>query len=262
MVEGAQAHMLAAIATLKLSQLSFSHVASYPSNRIFLRNVAMNLFSLENNDIERSIDAQNLHENGLIGAAQAGHEWAFLELCERNSSRIFKTIYRVTKNREDAEDALQDSFMRAFLHLRQFDGRSSFSTWFTRIGINSAIMLLRKKRKYRETSMDTSLDGSDTWNDWDVADHSLDPEQSYAASERTMRLKQAIRRLPSPLRTVVEIRQDDSLSMREMAELTGISVPAVKSRLVRARATLRRSLSEPIPEDAARRCIQNSYCDH
>ncbi len=221
----------------------------------------MNSFSLENNGIELSIDAQNMHEKGLIGAAQAGHEWAFLELCKRNSSRIFKTIYGVTKNREDAEDALQDSFMRAFLHLRQFDGRSSFSTWFTRIGINSAIMLLRKKRKYRETSMDTSLDGSDTWNDWDVADHSLDPEQSYAASERTLRLKQAIRQLPSPLRTVVEIRQDDSLSMREMAKLAGISVPAVKSRLVRARATLRRSLSESVHEYAARRCVQNSYCD-
>ena len=82
-----------------------------------------------------------MDEEMLIEAAQAGEEWAFVELCTRNSKRVFNTIYGVTKNREDAEDALQDSMMRAFLHLKQFDGRSSFATWFTRIGINSALMI-------------------------------------------------------------------------------------------------------------------------
>ena len=100
-----------------------------------------------------------MDEEMLIEAAQAGEEWAFVELCTRNSKRVFNTIYGVTKNREDAEDALQDSMMRAFLHLKQFDGRSSFATWFTRIGINSALMILRKRRIRLETSMDATAEG-------------------------------------------------------------------------------------------------------
>src|ERR1700678_1938440 len=88
------------------------------------------------------LDFQSMSDEGLIAAAQRGQEWAFVELCTRSSKRAFSTIYGVTKNREDAEDAMQDSMMRAFMHLKQFDGRSSFATWFTRIGINSALMIL------------------------------------------------------------------------------------------------------------------------
>jgi RNA polymerase sigma-70 factor, ECF subfamily len=186
---------------------------------------------------------QIMREDILVRSAQSGQEWAFMELCRRHSTRVFNTLYRVTKNREDAEDALQDSLIKAFLHLKQFDGRSSFATWFTRIGINSALMILRKKRVCRETSMDISLDGGDTWHSWDVADHKPDPEKHYVARERSIRLDKAIRRLPNALRTVVEIRQVEDLSMREIADAVGISIPAAKSRLLRARATLNRSLS-------------------
>src|SRR6202050_4916237 len=137
-----------------------------------------------------------MDEDLLVEAAQAGQEWAFVELCTRNSKRVFNTIYGVTKNREDAEDALQDSMMRAFLHLKQFDGRSSFATWFTRIGINSALMILRKKRFRLETSIDATADG-ETWQTWQIADYAANPEQYYAGCEQPEHLQGAIGRLPN-----------------------------------------------------------------
>jgi DNA-directed RNA polymerase specialized sigma24 family protein len=98
------------------------------------------------NSIALDVEPGAMADELLVAAAQGGREWAFTELCKRNSKRVFSTVYRVTKNREDAEDALQDATMRAFLHLDKFDGRSSFATWFTRVAINSALMILRKKR--------------------------------------------------------------------------------------------------------------------
>src|ERR1700728_546543 len=139
----------------------------------------------------------------LVAAAQEGQDWAFVELCTRYSKRVFNTIYGVTKNREDAEDALQDSMMRAFLHLKQFDGRSSFPTWFTRIGINSALMILRKRRVRLETSIEVATDG-ETWQTWQIADDAADPEQHYAGYEMSLHLKRAICHLPNALRSVVE----------------------------------------------------------
>jgi RNA polymerase sigma-70 factor (ECF subfamily) len=177
----------------------------------------------------------------LVEAARAGQEWAFVELCTRNSKRVFNTIYGVTKNREDAEDALQDSMMRAFRNLKQFDGRSSFATWFTRIGINSALMILRKRRIRLETSMDATAEG-ETWQSWQIADDSADPEQHYVERERSLHLKRAICRLPTALRSVVELGQMEGHSMKHIAHNMGISIPATKSRLARAKVALRKSM--------------------
>src|SRR5271157_6635749 len=116
----------------------------------------MSSCSVVNNNTAQRLEPGAMGDEMLVTAAQGGQDWAFVELCARYSKRVFNTIYGVTKNREDAEDAHQDSMMRAFLHLKQFDGRSSFATWFTRIGINSALMILRKRRIRLETSMDTS----------------------------------------------------------------------------------------------------------
>src|SRR5580704_15962753 len=156
------------------------------------------------NRIAQHHEPSSLGDDLLIASAQAGQEWAFVELCTRYSRRVFNTIYGVTRNREDAEDALQDSMMRAFLHLKQFDGRSSFATWFTRIGINSALMILRKKRIRLETSIDATAEG-ETWQTWQIADYSANPEEHYTGHERSMRLKRAICRLPNTLRSVVEL---------------------------------------------------------
>jgi RNA polymerase sigma factor (sigma-70 family) len=187
------------------------------------------------------LESGAVDEDVLIRSAQTGQEWAFVELCARNSKRVFNTIYGVTKNREDAEDALQDSMMRAFLHLKQFDGRSSFATWFTRIGINSALMILRKKRIRLETSMDTTEDG-ESWQTWQIADCAPDPEKRYVGNEMSMHLNKAICRLPNSLRSVIERGQLEGHSMKQIAHNTGISIPATKSRLARAKVALRKSM--------------------
>ena len=176
----------------------------------------------------------------LVAAAQAGQDGAFAELCRRSSKRVFTTIYRMTKNREDAEDVLQDSIMRAFRHLKTFDGRSSFATWFTRIGINSALMILRKRRLHFEISMDAMVEG-EAWQAGQIADYSLDPEQRCAGRERALHLRRAVRDLPHSLRSVVE-RDLQEQSMNQIASEMAISKPAVKSRLSRAKALLRKSM--------------------
>jgi RNA polymerase sigma-70 factor (ECF subfamily) len=131
--------------------------------------------------------------------------------------------------------------MRAFLHLKQFDGRSSFATWFTRIGINSALMILRKRRIRLETSIDATAEG-ETWQTWQIADHSVDPEKHYVGHERSVHLKKAICRLPNALRLVVERGQMEGHSMKQIAHNMGISIPATKSRLARAKVALRKSM--------------------
>jgi RNA polymerase sigma factor (sigma-70 family) len=202
----------------------------------------MSACSVVSSNIAHRFEPNALSEDRLIAAAQAGQEWAFVELCTRYSKRVFNTIYGVTKNREDAEDALQDSMMRAFLHLKQFDGRSSFATWFTRIGINSALMILRKRRIRLETSIDATADG-ETWQTWQIADYSANPEEHYTGYERSMRLKRAICRLPNTLRSVVELGQMEGHSMKQIAHNMGISIPATKSRLARAKVALRKSMT-------------------
>jgi RNA polymerase sigma factor (sigma-70 family) len=201
----------------------------------------MNTGTDSNQRIGLNLDFQSMSDEGLITAAQSGQEWAFVELCTRSSKRAFSTIYGVTKNREDAEDALQDSMLRAFQHLRQFDGRSSFATWFTRIGINSALMTLRKRRVRPETSMDVTAK-AESWLHWKISEHSTDPEKQYAVRERSVRLKRAIRQLPASLRSVIEQGQMKGHSTKQIAAEMGISVPATKSRLARARAALRESM--------------------
>src|ERR1700753_3108930 len=193
------------------------------------------------NSLSSHLECSSMDEDLLIRAAQSGQEWAFVELCARNSKRVFNTIYGVTKNREDAEDALQDSMMRAFLHLKQFDGRSSFATWFTRIGINSALMIMRKRRIRLETSIDATAEG-ETWQTWQIAAHSADPEKHYVGHEGSAHLKKAICRLPSALRLVVERGQMEGHSMKQIAHNMGISIPATKSRLARAKVALRKSM--------------------
>ena len=177
----------------------------------------------------------------LVAAAKRGDRPAFEELWERYSSSTFRLVYRITNNRDDAEDVVQDAWMKAYMHLNTFDGRAKFSTWLSRIAINSALMILRRKRAHRETSMDWSADG-ETWQQWEVADKRANIEEHYARKEAERRLKRAIHRLRPTLRTIIEIQQADDSSVKEISEVAGISVAATKSRLLRARTVLRRSL--------------------
>jgi RNA polymerase sigma factor (sigma-70 family) len=194
------------------------------------------------NGVELSESLHPLSDDVLVVAARSGEEWAFVELCARNSQRVFSMIYRVTKNREDAEDALQSSIVRALLHLEQFDGRSSFATWFTRIGINSALMILRQKRFRLESSIDSTPE-EESWHPLQIADYAPNPEERYAAYERSTHLKRAICQLPPALRSVVELAKMEGHSIKQIAHQMGISVPATKSRLGRAKAALRKSMT-------------------
>jgi RNA polymerase sigma-70 factor (ECF subfamily) len=150
-------------------------------------------------------------------------------------------MLRITRNREDAEDALQDSFLSAFVHLRDFDGRSSFSTWLTRIAINSALMKLRKNRGSREIPMDEPAGAGDTLLRFEPADWHPDPEEQYAWQERQRVVAEAVRGLRPTLRKVIEIRELQEGSIKETAQRLGISVAAAKARLFHARAALRKA---------------------
>jgi RNA polymerase sigma-70 factor (ECF subfamily) len=174
----------------------------------------------------------------LVAAAKLGDHPAFSELWTRHSNRVFKTAYRITGRREDAEDAIQDTWMKAYVRLNTFDGRAQFVTWLTRIAINSSLMILRRKRSHPQTSMEIT-DG-DTWQHWDIADRAKNAEELYARHERVERLRRAIRSLKPVLRNVLEYYQSNDSSLKEIAEFAGISVAATKSRLSRAKKTLRK----------------------
>src|ERR1700733_4341977 len=176
----------------------------------------------------------------LVAAAKLGDHSAFAELWTRHSHTAFKMACRIMGNRDDAEDVIQDAWMKAYIHLNTFDGRSKFSTWLTRIAINSAFMALRKKRSHPETRMEVT-DG-ETGQYREITDQTKDVEELYEGHERVERLRRAICLLRPTLRVVVEIHQFNDRSVKEVAELAGLSVAATKSRLLRARTILRRAL--------------------
>jgi RNA polymerase sigma-70 factor (ECF subfamily) len=165
----------------------------------------------------------------------------FDELCQPHFKKLFQITFRITRNREDAEDAMQDCLLQAYLHMGDFDGRSSFATWLTRIAINSALMTLRKRRGHQYVSLDRHADPEIPTGLLEVVDHSPHPEQQYLVRERERKLRQAVRSLRPSLRRVVEIQQLEERSMKETAKLMGLSVCATKGRLFHAKAALRRS---------------------
>jgi RNA polymerase sigma factor (sigma-70 family) len=181
-------------------------------------------------------------EEMLLSAAQAGHEWAFVELCYRHSRRILFTLSRITNNREDGEDAFQEAILKAYVHFGDFKGASSFATWLTRISINSALMILRRRRVRPEVSIDEPIDESARPIQWEIADRRPNPEQSYIQRENHRCLQSAISKLPTVYGRIIEIRQRSEGSMKEIAAETGITIAATKSRLSRARSALHSSI--------------------
>ena len=155
-----------------------------------------------------------------------------------DAQKLFCTVRRITRNHEDAEDAVQDAFLRAFLHLQSFDGRSTFSTWLTRIGINSALMILRKRRNSREVPAQSSNESDALW---EITDSAPDPEKQYVEKERARLVRKAITNLRPSIRRPLELHQLQGYSLEEMAAEIGVSVPAAKGRLHHARAALRKS---------------------
>jgi RNA polymerase sigma-70 factor (ECF subfamily) len=185
-------------------------------------------------------DLQAWSEEQLIAAAKTGRQAPFGELCERHMKQVFYVTRRITRNREDAEDATQECFLSAFAHLKDFDGRSQFATWLTRIAINAALMKLRKNRGAREVPIDEPNPSSETVAQRESRYDAPDPEESYSLRERERIVKSAISGLRPRVRNVVELIHLQEHSIRETAQILGISIAAVKGRMFHAKIALHR----------------------
>jgi RNA polymerase sigma-70 factor (ECF subfamily) len=174
----------------------------------------------------------------IVSAAQAGSPGAFAELYAAYSRRLYKTINAITKNPEDAEDALQETFLRAYLAFHTFEGRSSLYSWLTRIAINSALLILRKRRARSEILFDPQPDAQPDAFCFEVRDSAPTPEQIYDLRHRRIRLIRAIRDLDAKFRRPVQMQMVTESSMKEIGRALKISEAAVKARLHRARLRL------------------------
>jgi RNA polymerase sigma factor (sigma-70 family) len=179
--------------------------------------------------------AQFMSDETLVAGAKMGHGGFFDELHKRHRERMFWVAHRITRHREDAQDAVQESFLSAYVHLKKFDERARFSTWLTRIATNAALMKIRKNRVSREVGVEDTADAVE------LRDSVPNPEETYATTEQKAALRDAIAKLRPTLRNVVELHDLQECSLPETAEKLGISVSAAKGRLFHARATLRRT---------------------
>ncbi|MGD0499313.1 MAG: sigma-70 family RNA polymerase sigma factor [Bryobacteraceae bacterium] len=184
-----------------------------------------------------------IDEGALVAQAREGDARSFSELVRRYENKIFRLAQHVTQNREDAEDVLQETFMKAYEHLDQFQGNSKFYTWIVRIAVNQALMKLRRRKTDRSVSLDETIDTGDDTVVREVAAWDEDPEARYGREELGRILDSAVESLEPPYRSVFVLRDIDELSTEETAEALGLSVPAVKSRLLRARLQLREKLT-------------------
>ncbi|HET8923545.1 MAG TPA: sigma-70 family RNA polymerase sigma factor [Candidatus Acidoferrum sp.] len=177
-----------------------------------------------------------------MATAKMGDDEAFETLVKRHRPRILSVVLRYIRVREDAEDVVQQTFLKMFVYLKNFEGKSSFATWLTSIAINEALMLLRRGRVQREVSLD-DLDGDEeTRVRFNVADASPNPEASCLQREGVKILSAAMGQLNPGMRAVLEFRDLRELSVRETARRMGLSVGAVKARLFQGRRKLRRRL--------------------
>lgn len=180
-----------------------------------------------------------ISDAALVSEAKTGDHTSFEELCKRHSKRLKLCIRRILGDRPDTEDVLQETLLSAFTHLKNFEGRSSISTWLTRIAINAAFSTMRGKRP-------TMVRIDDTGEEFPngeaciLRDDGPDPECQLIQKQKETYLAEGIRRLPPRLRAVVELRVKEECSGKEIAERLGISEAAVKSRLLRAQLRLQR----------------------
>src|SRR5712672_1465247 len=178
----------------------------------------------------------------LVAAAKSGDESAFEILVKRQERKVFRVALRYTRVREDAEDIVQETFRKAFVHLQKFEGKSSFSTWLTRIAINEALMSLRRRRALHEVPADDSSGDYGITPGPDLADASPDPEATYLQKEEARIVSAAIRHLRPGMRRAVELRELGDLSTQETARRMGLSVAAIKGRVFHARKELGKAL--------------------
>jgi len=182
-------------------------------------------------------------EAPLLGRARAGDVRAFSDLVVKYERKIYRLAKHITQNDEDAEDVLQETFLKAYEHLGEFQGNSKFYTWIVRIAVNESLMKLRKRKSDRTVSMDESIDTGEETVVREIAVWEDDPEKQYSRDEIRAILDEAVDSLKPSFRTVFLLRDVEELSTEETAETLGLSIPAVKSRLLRARLQLREKLT-------------------
>jgi RNA polymerase sigma factor (sigma-70 family) len=181
---------------------------------------------------------QLISDEGLVAVAKMGHRTAFDELHKRHAAKMFRVAHRITRHREDAEDAVQESFLNAYIHLKNFEERARFSTWLTRLTSNAALMKVRKNRLSREVPIEEPAKPFEFRPVDKLKDSSANPEEICARGEQRAILRDAIAKLRPTLRKAVELYQLRECSLRETAKVLGISIAATKGRVFHARATL------------------------
>lgn len=182
-------------------------------------------------------------ELALVERARKGDGGAFSTLIKRYQGKVFRLAMNITQNREDAEDVLQEAFIKAYEHLDQFQGNSRFYTWIVRIAVNQSLMKLRKRKSDRTVSLDEQIDTGEDTVVREIATWDPDPEMQFSREELNSILTGAIDELEPIYRTVFTLRDVDGLSTEETADALDLSIPAVKSRLLRARLQLREKLT-------------------
>jgi RNA polymerase sigma-70 factor, ECF subfamily len=208
---------------------------------VLTRTMCDHLNSSESNPAVCAVAKDN--EGTLVAAAKAGGVAAFEELVGSCAHRIFRLAQNIMRNREDAEDVMQDAFLKSFKHLGDFHGDSRFYTWLVRITVNEALMKLRKSRP-NQVSLDESLETEEGLLPREIEDWGPTPEQRYGQKELNEILTGVIEQLEHGNRIVFLLRDVEQLSTEETAQLLGLSVPAVKTRLFRARLKLREKLNK------------------
>ena len=194
--------------------------------------------------IQTNAKGETSDELALVHAAKAGDITAFEQLVKRYDRNVFRIAQHITQNREDAEDVVQDAFLKAYENLEQFQENSKFYTWLVRIAVNESLMKLRKRRTDKTVSLDQEIETEEDSMPREVADWAPNPEQLYKQGELKEILTKTINGLPASFRTVFVLRDVEGLSTEETAEALGLSIPAVKSRLLRARLQLRERLNK------------------
>ena len=182
----------------------------------------------------------------LVTAAKRGNARAFEELVLRHKRRVFAVAQRITNSRDDAEDVVQETFHKVFLHLDNFQEKARFSTWLTRIAMNEALMLLRRRRGVFE-DLPASTDEGVKFTSQTFVDQGPNPEESCLRSERTQLLTKAINRLGPRIRTAILLRDIEEKSLEETAQILGTTSTAVKARLFQGRRKLRRIITPGFP---------------
>ena len=180
----------------------------------------------------------------LVHASKTGDIAAFEELVKRYDSKLLRIAQHFTHNREDAQDVVQEAFLKAFQKLDQFQGNSKFSTWLVRIAINESLMKLRKQRTQREVPIDQDIETEEGMLSLEIADWVPNPEECYRASELREILIRTLQELHQGLRVVFVLRDIEGLSLQQTAEVLELTLSAVKTRSRRARLQLRERLSK------------------